>query len=318
MALSLRQGAPAGGRTYAMVALDQQGQVHVYHAAPDLGEGVATMLRVVAANALGLDAGSVVVEPPEITHGLKFEGTAAQRTTIHMGNAVVSACAALLDELRAVLALTNGGTAEEWTIEHGMARRRDQKAGQGISLRDIARNYGGGEGGTELKGLGAFGFPRTQDRAFGGLGHWAPGALAVEVEVDTETGEIDLVAMAAAGDAGRVLHRASATGQLSGGAVLGTGLALSEEVVYADGGLVNGDAAGYRLPSAANVPSEIPVWFAERGDGPGPFGAKGLAQVTVPCVTPAVNNAIMDAVGVHLDSAPLTPEKILRALGVVR
>lgn len=313
VALSLRQGAPAGGRTYAMAALDQQGLVHVYHAAPDLGEGVATMLRVVAANALGLDAEHVVVEPPETTHGLKFEGTAAQRTTIHMGNAVVSACEALKDELRAVLALTNGGKAEDWVIEHGTVRRGDKT----LSLRDIARNYGGGEGGTELKGLGAFGFQRSEDRAFGGLGHWAPGAVAVEVVVDTETGEIELVRMAAAGDAGRVLHRASATGQLSGGAVLGAGLALSEEVVYADGRLVNADAVGYRLVSTADVPSEIPVWFLERGDGPGPFGAKGLAQVTVPCVTPAVNNAIMDAVGVHLDSAPLTPEKLLRALGLL-
>jgi CO/xanthine dehydrogenase Mo-binding subunit len=317
LALSLRQGAPAGGRTYAVVALDQSGQVHVHHAAPDLGEGVATMLRVVAANALGIEAEHVVVEPPEMTHGLKFEGTAAQRTTIHMGNAVVSACAALKDELRAVLALTSGGTAQDWVIEGGMARRAGEAGDETFSLRDIARNYGGGEGGAELKGLGAFGFPRSEDRAFGGLGHWAPGAVAVEVEVDTETGGIELVAMAGAGDAGRVLHRASAMGQLSGGAILGAGLALSEEVVYDDGKLVNGDAAGYRLPSAANVPDEIPVWFLERADGPGPFGAKGLAQVTVPCVTPAVNNAIMDAVGVHLDSAPLTPEKVLRALGVI-
>jgi CO/xanthine dehydrogenase Mo-binding subunit len=314
VALSLRQGSPAGGRTYAMVTLDQSAKVHVHHAAPDLGEGVAMMLRVVTADALGIPAEAVVVEPPEINHGLKFEGTAAQRTTIHMGNAVVAACEALKAEVCAVLSQAHGGAPSQWSVSAGQVRWRDKS----FDFLAAAKEYGrSGEGGLEFKGMGSFSFPPSEDRAFGGLGHWAPGAVAVEVEVDTETGGVELLRMAGAGDAGRVLHRASAQGQLSGGAILGAGLALSEEVVYRDDLLTNDTAASYRLLRACDVPSEIPVSFLERADGPGPRGAKGLAQVTVPCVTPAINNAIMDALGVQLDSAPFTPEKVLRALGVL-
>lgn len=316
LALSLRHGAQGGGRTYAMVTLDGQGVLRISHAAPDLGEGVSTMLKLVAADTLSIDADQVVAEPPDTMHGLNFEGTAAQRTTVHMGNAVAAACESLKAELARAAAQAKGGKPEEWAVEGGKVTR----GREAYELREIVAAFGAApsfEGDLALKGLGSYSYAPSPDKAFGGLDHWSPGAVAVEVEIDTEIGELRVLKLAVAGDAGRVLHRASATGQLQGGAVMGIGLALGEEMVY-DDVLVNADPFQYRLPLMTDVPPTIPVSFQERGDGPGPRGAKGVAQVASPCVSPAINNAILDALGVQLASVPLTGEKILRALGAIK
>lgn len=317
LALSLRHGAQGGGRTYAMVSLDGHGILHVSHAAPDLGEGVYTMLQLVAADALGIAPDRVRVEEPDTKHGLNFEGTAAQRTTVHMGNAVVAACTSLKEELQRAAAQAKGGKPEEWVVQAGRIARDQEvyELGEIVSAFGQAPSF---EGDLVLKGLGSYSYAPSRDKAFGGLDHWSPGAVAVEVTIDRETGQLQIVKMAAAADAGRVLHRLSAEGQLQGGAVMGAGLALSEELLYADDMLLNADPFQYRLAEMVDIPPEIPVYFLERADGPGPGGAKGIAQVSSPCVTPAVNNAILDALGVQLSSAPFTAEKLLRETGVLR
>ena len=84
---------------------------------------------------------------------------------------------------------------------------------------------------------------------------------------------------------------------------------------YDEGQLLNADPFQYRLPLMRDVPHEFTTSIVEAGDGPGPFGAKAMAQTSLPCVTPAVANAIRDAVGARLESAPFTPERVLRAMG---
>lgn len=316
IALSLRHGAQGGGRTYAMVTLDGKGRAHVSHAAPDLGEGVSNMLQLVAARSLEIHPDQVIVERPETRHGLNFEGTAAQRTTVHMGNAVRGACESLKSEVRVAAAQAWGGKPEEWCVEGGRVTRADES----YSLAEVARSQGTApsfEGDVELKGLGSYSYAPSQEKAFGGLDHWSPGAVAVEVAVDRETGELEVLKMAAAADAGTVIHLPSVIGQLQGGAVMGMGLATTEELIYEDNAMINGDPFQYRLPTIEDVPCEIPVGLIERHDGPGPFGAKGIAQVTSPCITPAINNALLDAVGVQLNQAPVTAERILHATGVL-
>jgi CO/xanthine dehydrogenase Mo-binding subunit len=135
------------------------------------------------------------------------------------------------------------------------------------------------------------------------------------VEVDRETGEVRVLQYAAVADAGRVLHHYSAKGQVDGGAVMGFGTALFEEMRYEDGQLLNGDPFQYRLPLLRDIPERFHTLMIENGDGPGPFGAKGIAQVGIPNPAPAIGNAIYDAIGVRIRSTPFTPEKILRALG---
>jgi CO/xanthine dehydrogenase Mo-binding subunit len=138
--------------------------------------------------------------------------------------------------------------------------------------------------------------------------------VAVEVEVDTGTGEIRVPRMCAVGDAGRALHPTSARRQVEGGAIMGLGLALYEQTLYTQTGLINGDGWAYRVATAGDVPEALTVVLLENRDGPGPFGAKGVAQTSLPCVAPAIANAVHAAVGVRLIEVPFTPERVLNAI----
>jgi CO/xanthine dehydrogenase Mo-binding subunit len=147
--------------------------------------------------------------------------------------------------------------------------------------------------------------------------YWSPGVSAVEVEVDRETGDVRILKYAALADAGHIMHYHSARGQIEGGAILGLGPTLFEEVVYGEGQLLNADPFQYRLPQLGDIPEDFETIILEAEKGPGPFGAKGIANTSIGCVAPAVGNAIYDAVGVRLTSIPFTAEKVLRALGTL-
>jgi CO/xanthine dehydrogenase Mo-binding subunit len=171
-------------------------------------------------------------------------------------------------------------------------------------------------GGGSLRAVGGYSYPPSEDKAFGGMDHWAAGAAAAEVEVDLDTGEVRVARYAAVADVGRAIHRQSTIGQVEGGAALGLGGAMFEELVYAEGELLNADAFQYRLPTMRDYPP-FQTFLIENGEGPGPFGAKGMAQTSLPCVAPAIGNAIYAAIGVPVRSTPFSPEKILRALGAL-
>jgi CO/xanthine dehydrogenase Mo-binding subunit len=135
--------------------------------------------------------------------------------------------------------------------------------------------------------------------------------------VDRDTGEVKLLQFCAVADAGKALHRLSALRQAEGGAVLGLGVTLFEELIYTDGQLQNADPFQYRMPLMGDFPPDFGAILVENGDGPGPFGSKGMSQTSIACVAPAIGNAIYDAVGVKLRSTPFTPERILSALGEI-
>jgi CO/xanthine dehydrogenase Mo-binding subunit len=309
LALSLRHGTQGGGKAFAMVTMGNDGRVGIRHNAPDLGTGVYHMLALVAAECLGVPVELVDVNHPDTANGMVFVGTIAQRTTVEMGNAVAQACARLIADVRAVAAETYGGTAEEWTYHAGRVARGEE-AHTVTEMFAAARSTLP----VSLVAVGSYGYPPSADRAFGGLDHWAPGAVAVEVEVDTGTGEIRVPRMCAVADAGRALHRTSATRQVEGGAIMGLGLALFEQTQYTQAGLINGDGWAYRVATAEDVPDQLTVVLVENRDGPGPFGAKGVAQTSLPCVAPAIANAVHAAVGVRLTEVPFTPERVLNAL----
>ncbi len=300
IALSLRHGTQGGGKAFAMVTIDSSGRVSIRHNAPDLGTGVYHMLALVAAESLGLPVERVDVAHPDTANGMVFVGTIAQRTTVEMGNAVAQACARLAGDLRAVAAETYGGTVEDWGYRAGRLERRDESHPVAEMLAAARSTLP-----VSLVAVGSYGYPPSADRAFGGLDHWAPGAMAVEVEVDTRTGEIRIPRMCAVADAGRALHRTSSIRQVEGGAIMGIGLALYEELHYTEAGLANGDGWSYRVATAADVPERFDVVLVENRDGPGPFGAKGIAQTSLPCVAPAIANAVHAAVGVRFDRGPV-------------
>jgi CO/xanthine dehydrogenase Mo-binding subunit len=306
LALSLRHGAQGGGRAYAMASLDQDGSVTVSHNAPDLGTGVYTVLSVVAARSLGIPQEQVTVTEPDTSNNLPFGGTSAQRTTVQLGNALRAACEDLKKELLDAAVQVKGGEAQQWRVADGRAWLGDDS----WSFAEILHAFRA----ASLRGVGSYSYAPSIDKAFGGLDHWAPGAAACEVEVDLDTGIVRVTRYAAIADAGKALHRVASEGQVGGGAMMGLSLALHEELEYSGLTLENGNAFDYRLALASDLPEQFVVEMVENGDGPGPFGAKGLSQTSLPCAAPAIGNAIRDAIGGWVRSYPFKPERVLAAL----
>jgi CO/xanthine dehydrogenase Mo-binding subunit len=311
MALSLRHGSQGGGRAYALVTMDARGRLTIQHNAPEIGQGTHNLFSVVAAQTLNISQEQIRVGIPDSAVQLPFAGVSAQRTTMQMGNAVHNACEKLKQELLALAAQVKGGKPEEWQIVEGRLCWGETS----FSIEEIIRAMGGS---VVLKCVGYHSVPpMVKESAFSGMDHWAPSGAAVDVEVNRDTGELRILAYSVIADAGKAIHYPSAKAQTDGGAVMGFGHALYEETIYQDGQLQNGDPFQYRLPLMKDIPEQFYSSMLEKGDGPGPFGSKGMAQTSIVTVGPAIGNAIYDALGVRVRSLPITPEKILRALGKI-
>ncbi|HET8564254.1 MAG TPA: molybdopterin cofactor-binding domain-containing protein [Candidatus Binatia bacterium] len=311
MALSLRHGSQGGGRAYAMTTMDARGVVTIQHNAPEIGQGTHNLFSVVAARTLDIPQNQIRVRPPDTAVNLPFAGVSAQRTTMQMGNAVHNACKNLKRELFTLAAQVKGGRPEEWQLIQG----RLCWAESGFSISEIIRVLGVN---VVLKSVGYHSVPpMVKESSFAGMDHWAPSAAAIELEVNRETGELRILQYSVIADAGQALHYPSAKAQVEGGAVMGFGHALFEETIYQEGQLQNGDPFQYRLPLMKDIPEAFCSSMLEKGDGPGPFGSKGMSQTSIVTVAPAIGNAIYDAVGVRVRSLPISPEKILRALGKI-
>ena len=309
MALSLRHGSQGGGRAYAMVTMDARGVVTIQHNAPEIGQGTHNLFSVIAAQTLSLSQEQVRVRTPDTAVSLPFAGVSAQRTTMQMGNAVHNACNDLKRDLLGIAAQAKGGKAEEWQLIQGRLCWGETS----FAIADIIRLIGGG---VVLKAVGYHSVPpMVKDSAFAGMDHWAPSGAAVDLEVNRDTGELRILGYAVIADAGKAIHYPSAKSQVDGGAVMGFGHALFEETIYQEGQFQNGDPFQYRLPVMEDIPQNFYSSMLEKGDGPGPFGSKGMAQTSIVTVGPAIGNAIYDALGVRIRSLPITPEKILRAMG---
>jgi CO/xanthine dehydrogenase Mo-binding subunit len=311
MALSLRHGSQGGGRAYAMATMDARGRVTIQHNAPEIGQGTHNLFSIIAAQTLDVPQSLIRVKPPDTAVHLPFAGVSAQRTTMQMGNAVHHACEKLKQELFSLAAQVKGGKPEEWRLIRGRLCWRETS----FSIGEIVRTLGDN---VVLKCVGYHSVrPMEKESAFAGMDHWAPSAAAIELEVNVGTGELRILRYSVIADAGKALHYPSAKAQVDGGAVMGFGHALFEETIYRDEQLQNGDPFQYRLPVMKDIPEVFYSSMLEKEDGPGPFGSKGMSQTSIVTVAPAIGNAIYDAVGARVRSLPISPEKILRAMGKI-
>jgi len=139
------------------------------------------------------------------------------------------------------------------------------------------------------------------------------GVQVAEVQVDRKTGKVTILKFFSIHDSGTVINPMLGEGQVEGGVVQGIGYALMEEIVRNGGKVLNGNFTDYRIPTIKDVPP-IETIFIEEPDPFGPFGAKGLGEITQVPTAPAVANAIYDAIGIRLKELPMTPEKVFGAL----
>ncbi len=154
-----------------------------------------------------------------------------------------------------------------------------------------------------------------QDGAYKGdvSAAYAFATQVAEVEVDMETGLVEVLRLTAVHDIGRVINRLGAEGQVEGGVVMGLGYALCEELLVEGGRVRNPSFRDYKLITSPEVPP-IDVCFVETGDPEGPYGAKGIGEAPAICTAPAVVNAVRHATGGRFLALPLTPERVFTEL----
>jgi CO/xanthine dehydrogenase Mo-binding subunit len=144
--------------------------------------------------------------------------------------------------------------------------------------------------------------------------NWMVAGVGVEVSVDTETGGVRVTKQVNVGDVGRAVNPSIVERQLNGASIMQLGMTLFEQMLFEDGQVVNASLADYKIPGTLDVPGELIAEFIERPHEHGPFGAKGVGETGTFAVSPAIANAVFDAIGVRIMEMPLTPERVLRAI----
>ena len=343
-----------GGKIYRsdgsgiILKLDDYGTVNVSYGGVEMGQGLHSSLSLMVAEALGVLPEHVVINRTDTATCPWDVGTHASRGAFMAGNAAILACDKLRREIFAWAARLY--PAE---VQKNIARARQQGvevpddfdyASVGEERFDLedawlfvpdapahpwlrvelarllrAAHFPNQGDPSTVFTAEAFYEPPTElpdwTKGKGNMSaNYTYGTQGVEVEVDTETGEVKILHLTCALDVGRILNPQMLEGQVYGGIVQGVGYALYEEVKTEAGRILNPNFTDYKLPSAADLDFPITLDFIETNEPSGPFGAKGVGEPGLVPTAPAIVNAIHDAVGVRLTDLPITPEKVLAAL----
>jgi len=295
-----------------IVELGEGGKVTLRTGAIEIGQGNLTAYAQMLAEALECDIAQI-----EVIHGDTFltpdSGTVtASRSVLINGNAILDAVRRLIPQLVRIAAGALNVAAAE--LEYGGSRvysRSDPNLS--LSLEEIAeRALAGGE---PLNAAGAS-IMSVSDKDFGeGLPHnyYTYITQIALVGVDTGTGEVEVVRVVSLPEMGKAINIAGVEGQCEGGVVMGEGYALFEEIKVEKGRFLNTGFTTYILPTALDVPEQQTL-IVEKPEKTGPYGAKGVGEAPTVPITPAIANAIYDAVGIRFNTLPITPEKVIAAL----
>jgi CO/xanthine dehydrogenase Mo-binding subunit len=300
-----------------MVKMHLDGSVDVLIGSVDIGEGVRTIMRQIAAEELGVEIEKVNVTNVDTDTSPFDTGTFASRLTHQTGNAVLQAAREARSVMFEIAAEQLGAPADQLEARDGLVVVRDFPE-QAIPIADVASHAIWGKQ-KLIAGRGSFGWPPANADPDTGEGeplhNMAYGATVAEVEVDTETGQVKVIKLVSAYDCGKAINPLMVEGQIDGGAAGGLGSALMEELhpYYPTLDHYPTGFFSYMFPTIKDVP-ELESVVVEMGSRTGPYGAKGVGEMTANSQAPAIVNAIHDALGVWITDLPATPEKILRAL----
>jgi len=300
----------------AWVGFEMDGSLVVRTGTPDVGGGQAASLCQIAAEVLGLDPARIAIHIADSALTPLAGTTTATRQLYMSGNAVLRACEGLRQQIVDVAAQMLETQARTVTLDAVDAVAQDgRRVGLPKVLRECARL------GVSRSHLAVYhapaGDPVDLERGGGRVfPDYTFGAHAVEVEVDTETGAVTVLRHVACHDVGRAINPQSVEGQIQGGAVMGLGYGLMEEVVLDRGVNLTTLFATYLIPTSLDVPDVEPI-LLESGEGKGPFGARGIGEPPIGPPAAAVANAVEDAVGVRIAELPITPERVAQALGLL-
>lgn len=311
LAIGFKDGGGVNKPAQARVKMTTNGDVFLHCGTVEIGQGAHTTLAQVVAEVLCTRTERVTFSKINTDFTPFDQGTNASSGVAVMGRAVMRAAEALKRQILEFAATEMNVSASELTLEDAVIVRGTQRQ----PLMPLVMRHFGGTG-YEFSAEGYFKPPLDHHAPLEAqCVFWEIGWGAVEVEVDTETGKLDIVKLVASGDTGRSLNPLVCRGQEDGAALMGLGQTLFERMIYDDAGrLLNGDPLTYRVPLAEDLPREFITITQEQGHGPGPFGSKGAGEATILPIASAVANAVHDAIGVRITELPISPVKILEAL----
>jgi CO/xanthine dehydrogenase Mo-binding subunit len=301
-------GSDAGAYplTSAAVRVHADGSVSVLTGSTELGQGSHTILPQIAAEELGVPFDRVRVVGSDTAITPYDRSTGASRTTTLMGRAVLEASREAIAQMRAMAAELLAVREENIKVVAGGVECGEAR----LTWKEVLSRYFGLPDGDVLG--------RAYLRKTGDLAQlpvfWEVACTGVEIVLDEETGGLKMEKLATVGDVGLAINPALAEGQDLGAAVMGMGIGLFEELVYDGPQLMNGNLLGYRVPKFSDLPADIKLQLVQGRDGVGPYGAKGGGEASLNSMPANLANALFSATGVRVRRAPLTPEKVWRAL----
>jgi CO/xanthine dehydrogenase Mo-binding subunit len=310
----------AANPSAAVVKVNEDGTVTLLTGTVETGQGSLTVLAQIAAEELGVATDDVHVVSADTDSTPMDTGAIASRTTYVTGNAIRLAAA----KAKAILF---GVAAPMLGVKPEQLEARDRKIQvQGYPQRSVgigeAANHAQVVMGEPAIGSASWNPPTVALDPETGQGKpfstYVYATQIAEVDVDDETGEVEVIRIVASHDCGTPINPMLVEGQVEGGISMGIGFALQEEILFdAAGRQVNPNLTNYIMPTTLDMP-EIEVDIVKSYDPTGPFGAKGVGEPTSVPTAAAIANAIFDAVGVRVTSLPMTSEKVLAAIKAKR
>jgi len=298
-----------------VLKVNEDGRAVIHSGECDMGQGAMTMLSQIVAHELTLPLAHVHVAQPDTDSSPFAIGSLASRVTMSGGHAAILAARQARDRLFAIAAEVLQVPAERLELRDGHVQIAGD-ASQRRSLAELARQHIWRHGGSGIQ-VSATWDPNTQMHDADLRGNIASAysfcAQAVEVEVDTETGQVTVIDSFVSDDCGKAFNPLAIHGQTNGATVQAIGWALYEQLHLEEGRIVNGNFADYTMATADAVPL-LRGGLVESNDPNGPYGAKGASETAILPGAPAIANAVSHAIGVRITELPITPEKVLAAL----
>jgi carbon-monoxide dehydrogenase large subunit len=305
-----------------MVRFNEDGSATVFTGSVEIGQGVNTVMSQIAAETLCLPAEMVHYSAQVDTDYSPHEWqTVASHTTWAVGNAVRLAAEDALGQIKAAAAQVLGVPLENLEAKDGRVYPRGLES-QSLNYAQIATGYrlpNGAAVNPPVVGRGSFvpkglTFPDPATGQGNMAASWTFGCQGAEVEVDLETGQVHVLRLVSAQDAGRIVNPDAARGQVEGAMIMALGATLMEKLEFDhQGRILNPSFVDYRILTSADTP-HMEVIFIETDDASGPYGARGLGEHGIVAVPAAIANALADALGLEFKQIPITAQMVFEAL----
>lgn len=315
---------PPNAGSSAIVELNEDGTVTVSVGGQEIGQGSFTIVAQMAAAALGVPVDWVRVQGPIDTQYSPYEWqTVASRLTWSMGNAVLAAAGDARKQILDMVAEAWDETADNLDIINGMVvsyQTERERSLKDIVVYGLPKPDDQGWVGGPVVGRGNFmpGYVTGLDAETGqgerAVVHYTTGAEGFEIEIDLDTGKLEILRAVAAFDVGRAINPELVKAQIEGGLVQGMSSAIFEELKLKEGVALNPSFVDYRIATSTDIPQQIQAMFVEVPQDDGPMGARGVGEHPMVPSIAALANAIYDAIGLRLEGPPFSAEKIYLAM----